>query len=197
MMKRERVFEAIKLSEKLSDFYSHIGNGKKTIGQWTRFIQRELKQNSFFSRPLNALFKKKDITVRYVIGDVLCIRTNSTSDTEEMTMMYINIASLDCLIGRMRENSGHEFKIFLDAIKKNYYDIYGASILILGFLQRDKKKNMYDARTAWKKLLKEFPNERNECLNRFNSDISDSPEKKILLSWHKGYSAEATSRKDL
>lgn len=196
---REKVFESIRIFGD-APIYNVIGSADKTVGQWNRLIQRELKQDIVWHRAMGSSFVKSDIVVRWVIGDVLCIETSKPEPNNgDITLMYINAAAMDCLIQKMRENKGHEFYTFVDAIRKNYYDAYGAAVLILGFIQRHpSKKKLFDARTGWRKLLRYIDvDERRETIRKIDETIPESPEKKTLLSWHLKYSREITGRKDL
>jgi hypothetical protein len=146
-MMKDRVFESVRIFGD-AQLFKVIGRADRTVDSWNRLLQRELTQDFVFHVPLNRKFKKSEIKVIWVVGDVLCIQTSCTDGIR--TMMYINAASLDCLFASMRERKGKQFATFLDAIRKNYYDEYGAAILVIGFIRRnpEKKNSMKLAKTG-------------------------------------------------
>jgi len=142
-MQRDRVFESVRIFGS-DPLYKVIGRDNRTVNSWNRLLQRELTQDIVFHVPLNRRFKKSEIKVLWVVGDVLCIQTACVDGIR--TMMYINAAGLDCLFASMREKKGKQFITFLDAIRKNYYDEYGAAILVIGFIRRNREKKNFTKR---------------------------------------------------
>lgn len=187
-----RVFERMATGPLLQNIKSPI----RSITMWNRLLQKELKQDVCECRAMDCWIRRKDIKVRWVVGDVLGIEIFKHGDMDFIkydtgnhtpAMMYVNATGLDLIITRMRERKGKELLTFANEFNKNFHEAWQAAVLITGFIDRtEKKKLLYDARTEWRKLMKAHTLEKQrEILSKIEETIAPTAARETLLSWRK------------
>jgi hypothetical protein len=181
---RQRVFEKIRFDKPIMQV---LQTSEYTQPEWNCILQRELVQDTVYSKQFKCYFRKKNIVVIAVIGDVLCIELDKIIHptaiwrAPDSIKMYVNAAALDTLFQRMRAKPGKQLQVFVSHVNRHFHTIYDAAVLINGFLQREsEKKKLLKARESFHAHFMTFtPTDRSFIRLQIKDRYSDSE----LLAW--------------